>query len=106
MTICPHCQHEFKIARKKREPKPLDPRVKEAIEYFVLAFSTENNGQKPAINFGAAIKQVKRVLPLLQGDDHKLLIDFFMDTKAKDHPTINAAFSTHTVNLFLAQKRS
>lgn len=104
MPKCPICGATFE--RKKRERKPPDPRIDESIKYYTLAFKKDTRfGFEPAINFPAARIAIKRVLPLLKDEEHKLIIDFFMDNKAQDHPTITAAFSTHTVNRFLAQRK-
>lgn len=96
---------ETPLAGKLKNSKPpTDPRIKEVIDFFFTTCE-EVLGFKPDIAGGKDGKNVKAALKDIDLPEMKECIRFFFTIKKSDeHPTLSAAVSSHTRNLFRADK--
>jgi hypothetical protein len=91
--------------RKARKPKkPTDPRIAEAISFFSDACQ-EIKGFKPEIAGGKDGGNVKKALKSMDLAELKECIRFFLKhPKSDEYPSMSAAVSVDTINLFRKSK--
>jgi len=90
----------YKEVKKKETTLP-NPAVRLLIAYFIERF-TAIVGTPPMMTFPACGALAKSFLAAGHTlEDGKKVIDFFFTTdKAKEHPTFEVAFSSHSINLW------